>query len=210
MAGFFTFAGQFFMPVTQTVLWVLGLRERASNMDADALADAGTSTVEATDYLTDDPDQDKRGSFPQLSVDYGGYSGTTDWEVTLADPTINAPTKLSNSYARKSPGVIEDTYDLLVHVIVSDNNGLTQPQLEQAAMDSLNIAQGYFQGPATMEVSVDLISASSAQIEWSGTLSSNMDRLYFPLHLETVDLEGFEQEFDLQVPILTDDVGFWG
>lgn len=204
MAGFFTFAGQFFMPVTQMAFWVLGLRNRATDLEA---APEPAATVEAGDYLAEPVTPSTPGSFPQVSLDYTGYSGTTDWEVTLADPTINAPTKLSNTYARQSSSSIEDADTLLVHVIVSDNNGLSRPQLEQSAMDSLNGVQPYFQGVATTEISVDLISATSAQIEWSGTVDASQDRLYFPMHLETVDLEGFRQEFDLQVPILSDDMG---
>lgn len=197
------------MPVTQMAFWVLGLRDRADKLeDIDTDMGAGTgAVVEAGDYLSDGVEPSVPGSFPQLSVDYNGYSGTTDWEVTRADPTINAPTKLSNTYARKSSSSIEDADTLLVHVIVSDNNGLSRPQLEQSAMDSLSVVQTYFQGAATTEISVDLISATSAQIEWSGTVDASQDRLYFPLHLETVDLEGFRQEFDLQVPILTEDMG---
>lgn len=207
MNAILAFAGPFFMPVTQIALWVLNLRSRASvDTDVDTAAQGGAAATATPDFLAAaGTNLNQPGAFPQVSQDFIGYAGTTDWEVDLADPAINAPTTLSSAFARKSSGGDWGDYGLLVHAVVSDNNGLTVPQLEQAAMDSLALAERYFQSPATTDISVDFISANSAQIQWSGTLADGQEALYFPLALETVDRAGFTEQFNLQVPILSDD-----
>ena len=60
------------------------------------------------------------------------------------------------------------------------------------------------EGAVTTDISIDFISANSVQIEWSGTLASGDDRLYYPLRLDVEDRAGFTQAFDVQVPILSD------
>jgi len=225
MNGLLAFAGQLFVPISQMALWVLGLRERAASTGESTEAATGESEPDTADSRTADPtstaaEEDQAflpigqqdlppGAFPQVELDFQAYTGSTDWDVSLADPTINSPTKLSSAYARKTartPARSEDEmdYDLLVHVVVSDNNGLTEPQLEQTAMDSLAFAQNVFEGAVTTDITIDFISANSVQIEWSGTLASGDDRLYYPLRLDVEDRAGFTHAFDVQVPILSD------
>lgn len=225
MNGLLAFAGQLFVPISQMALWVLGLRERAASTGESTEASTGASEPDTPDSLTAGPtptaaEEDQAflpigqqdlppGAFPQVELDFQAYTGSTDWDVSLADPTINSPTKLSSAYARKTARTSarsedEMDYDLLVHVVVSDNNGLTEPQLEQTAMDSLAFAQNVFEGAVTADITIDFISANSVQIEWSGTLASGDDRLYYPLRLDVEDRAGFTHAFDVQVPILSD------
>ncbi|MDG1414483.1 MAG: hypothetical protein P8R39_03960 [Alphaproteobacteria bacterium] len=225
MNGLLAFAGQLFVPISQMALWVLGLRERAASTGESTEAATGESEPDTADSRTIDPtstaaEEDQAflpigqqdlppGAFPQVELDFQAYTGSTDWDVSLADPTINSPTKLSSAYARKTARTSarsedEMDYDLLVHVVVSDNNGLTEPQLEQTAMDSLAFAQNVFEGAVTTDITIDFISANSVQIEWSGTLASGDDRLYYPLRLDVEDRAGFTHAFDVQVPILSD------
>ena len=225
MNGLLAFAGQLFVPISQMALWVLGLRERAASTGESTEAATGESEPDTVDSRTVDPtstaaEEDQAflpigqqdlppGAFPQVELDFQAYTGSTDWDVSLADPTINSPTKLSSAYARKTARTSarsedEMDYDLLVHVVVSDNNGLTEPQLEQTAMDSLAFAQNVFEGAVTTDITIDFISANSVQIEWSGTLASGDDRLYYPLRLDVEDRAGFTHAFDVQVPILSD------
>lgn len=213
------------MPVTQVALWVFGLRTQAEDRAEDQAEDLArtpdddASSVPDTSAAAlaevDSSEQDflplalrtlPPGSFPQLNMDFQSYDGTTDWDATLADPTINAPTRLSSIYAREIENSTAGTgSDLLVHIVVSDNNGLTQPQLTKAAEDSLATAQAFFSNATNPQIDVDLISTSSAQIEWRGTMTSEVTALYYPLQMELFDREGFSQSFDVQVPILSGD-----
>ena len=222
MNGFFAFAGQFFMPVVQVALWVVGLQDRAqaedgvtaptaalnaASTDADGITTGSnqTAAIHTPDYLASSAGNTLPGSFPQLSLDVEAFSGTTDWEVTSADPTINAPTNLSSAYAQM---IAQDDglgFDLLVNVVVSDNNGLTSPQLMQAASDSLEAGQNFFYGPVTTDIDVNLISTTSAQIQWRGTLAADTTTLYYPLDLSVADREGFVEGFEVFVPILNSD-----
>ena len=210
MNGFFAFAGQFFMPVVQVALWVVGLQDRAQAEDGVTAPTAALNAASTdADGITTGSNQTAAihtpGSFPQLSLDVEAFSGTTDWEVTSADPTINAPTNLSSAYAQM---IAQDDglgFDLLVNVVVSDNNGLTSPQLMQAASDSLEAGQNFFYGPVTTDIDVNLISTTSAQIQWRGTLAADTTTLYYPLDLSVADREGFVEGFEVFVPILNSD-----
>ncbi|MDA9176418.1 hypothetical protein N9O95_04990 [Alphaproteobacteria bacterium] len=208
MNGLLAFAGQVFLPISQMALWVLGLRDRAETEGTSEPLELEVTAAENQDFLPLGQQDLPPGAFPQLEVDFQTFDGSTNWDVSLADPTIDSPATLSSAYARKTAGAFEGEYELLVHVIVSDNNGLTKPQLEQSAMDSLTLAQSFFKGAATADISIDFISANSVQIEWMGAMANAEDRLYYPLHLDVEDRESFTQALDAQVPILSDALSF--
>jgi hypothetical protein len=150
------------------------------------------------------------GAFPQLDVDLYGepYSGATDWAVRSADPSIDAPTRLTDAFARRTPAEpgADHAYDLLINAIVNDNNGLTIPNLSAAAADSLAQSQHFFKAAVLTEVDLQLMSTTTAQIQWYGAMAEGASGFYYPLSLTLTDRAGFEDSFALQVPILMGDL----
>jgi len=216
MLGLFSIAGQFLMPFAQVSLWVLGLRGRDLQAeDQAALSNAQAmdasndevepSVAEAQDYLEPGLRTYPPGTFPQLDTDFEFYAGTTDWGVSLADASIDAPTRLTDTFARVVPDIGKGE-QLVVHAVISDNNGLSEPKLKAAAEQSLSLSQSYFSGAALAEITIDLISTTTAQIEWRGKLGPDFDAFYYPLEISIADEAGFNADFATQVPVLANDI----
>ena len=115
--------------------------------------------------------------------------------------SINAPTRIREAVAELM--MTGDGMDLVVHLTIEDENGLSQPDLKAAAEQSLSASQTLFASPVLTEINVTLVDLTEAQIEWRGTYNEALgEQFYYPLTLSIEDEAGFPADFTLQVPIL--------
>ena len=195
------------MPVVQVATWVFGLRNRANDMpapDEDSMKSGTTEDAVSSvplEFLPETLRPYDPGEFPQVPTEFTTFDGDTDFAVETADASINAPTRISEAVAELM--MTGDGMDLVVHLTIEDENGLSQPDLKAAAEQSLSASQTLFASPVLTEIDVTLVDLTEAQIEWRGTYNEALgEQFYYPLTLSIEDEAGFPADFTLQVPIL--------